>query len=502
MLILPVSRGLDWRIPPLVTLLLILVNTLIYFGAQHDENTRAIRAYYYYAESTLPQIELPRYVKHLEAHGHVREAIDAEQALAQMDQNDKWFPVLQKMETDEVFMQQLRADKIITPSEVKYAEWREARNEYERRQNKRPPLTDRFGFKTAAPTLASLFGHMFLHGDFSHLLGNMAILFIIGCLVEKTLGWRRYLCFYLLSGLGAVAFFWLFSSANMNTVIGASGAISGVMAMFVALYGFQKIRFFYWALVYFGFFTAPAIIVLPYWLIGELYQHFFARSSGVAYMAHFGGLVTGTALIAALRVYEKILGRPRAAAPTNEAPTAPLPPLLPGQLAKIDALLGELRIDEARQALARLARKHPRDIAVLERYYQVARYAPASEDYHRAAALIFTLPENAPDSERLVRECFVDYLKRAQPTVRLSADLLVSLIRHLARAGYTADAERLTQALARRAPEDARLPDLLLRVAGAYQKAGNAAGRDALIARLHAQHPDSEAARTAAIISH
>ena len=54
----------------------------------------------------------------------------------------------------------------------------------------------------------------------------------------------------------------------------------------------------------------------------------------------------------------------------------------------------------------------------------------------------------------------------------------------------------------RRAPEDARLPDLLLRVAGAYQKAGNAAGRDALIARLHAQHPDSEAARTAAIISH
>ena len=53
MLILPVSHGLDWRIPPLVTLLLILVNTLIYFGAQHDENARAMRAYYYYAESTL-----------------------------------------------------------------------------------------------------------------------------------------------------------------------------------------------------------------------------------------------------------------------------------------------------------------------------------------------------------------------------------------------------------------------------------------------------------------
>ena len=489
MLIIPISRSLDWRRPPLVTLLLILVNTLIFFGLQSGDEKRAAVAYRYYVASSLPQTELPRYVKHLEASGRTREAAEASSAL----NSRRWAQVFMRMDADEDFMRQLRAGQIIVPGETEYTDWRRQRDEFDRLKRNNTRLADRFGFKPAAPTLSGLFGHMFLHGSFDHLLGNMAILFIVGCLVEKTLGWKRYLCFYLLAGLGAAAFDWVFNSTRMIPGIGASGALSGVMAMFVALYGLQKIRFFYWAFIYFDFFTAPAIIVLPFWMINELYQYFFNHGSPVNYMAHFGGLVSGTVLIAA----QHFFGKKKVVAPKDSAPVDPLP----GQLAKIDALLGALRIDEALQSLSRLARKHPHDLAVLNRYYKVSRNAPASDDYHRAAALIFALPESHPGSDDLIHETFVEYLKLAQPTVRFSARQLVTLVRRLARAGHADDAERLTRVLARRAPEDGQLPGLLLLVAEAYRKTGNAVMRDTLISRLHEQYPDSDEARAAKLIA-
>lgn len=489
MLIVPISRSLDWRHPPLLTLLLILVNTLIFFGLQSGDEKRAESAYRYYVASALPRIELPRYVKYLEASGRAREAAEAASAL----NSRRWPRVLAGMEADGDFMRQLRAGQIVVPSDAGYTEWRRQRDEFDQLKRSNARLADRFGFKPAAPTLSGLFGHMFLHGSFDHLLGNMAILFIVGCLVEKTLGWRRYLCFYLLSGLGAAAFDWAFNGARMVPGIGASGAISGVMAMFVALYGLRRIRFFYWAFVYFDFFTAPAIIVLPFWMLNELYQYFFNHGSPVNYMAHFGGLVTGAALIAALRFF----GRQKVVAPRNDAPADPLPE----QLARVDAQLGALRIDEALQSLRRLARKHPQDLAVLNRYYKVSRNRPAGDDYHRAAALIFALSEGYPGSDGLIHETFVEYLKLAQPTVRFSARQLVTLTRRLARAGYVDDAERLTRVLARRAPEAGDLPGLLLLVAEAYRKTGNAAMRDTLISRLHAHYPDSDEARAARLIA-
>ena len=77
MLIIPVSRSPDWRHPPLITLLLILINTLIFFGLQSGDEQREARARQYYAESTLPQLELPRYIRHLEETWQSRQAAQA-----------------------------------------------------------------------------------------------------------------------------------------------------------------------------------------------------------------------------------------------------------------------------------------------------------------------------------------------------------------------------------------------------------------------------------------
>lgn len=483
MLIVPVSRQPDWRRPPLVTLLLILVNCLVFFGLQSGDERRQEKAYRYYAASTLPGAELPRYVRELERTGRGREAAPLARALAE----GEWPVALAAMEGDRAFMRRLRAGQVIPAGDPERASWQRQRAEFDRLQG--ATMLARFGFRPADPTLAGFFGHMFLHASFDHLLGNMAILFIVGYMVEEALGKRRYLAFYLLAGLGAGALDFVVNSGRTVPGIGASGAISGVMAMFVVLYGMRRIRFFYWVLFYFDFFRAPAIIMLPLWIGNELYQHFFSHGSPVNYIAHLGGFLSGAALVAAQRRF----GSASAALPAPEAADDPLP----GQLAKVDALLRALRIDEARGALRRLAEAHPRDGALLARYYKIARTAPASEEFHHAAALIFALPETAHGAGELIHETFKDYLQCARPSVRFSADQLAALTRRLARGGHPDDAERLTRALARRAPEHPQLPGLLLLVAEGFRRAGDETRLRETLGRLHADFPESDAARAA-----
>ena len=485
MLIVPVSRRPDWQNPPLITLALILINCLIFFVWQSGDDQKEERAYRYYAESTLSRIELPRYIAQLESSGRKKEAAAANEALNAKE----WFAVLSRMEADQPFIKRLRAGNVVTPGEDDYASWRRQRDEFDRLQH--ATSVERFGFRPAAPTFSAMIGHMFLHGSFDHLLGNMAILFIVGIAVEEALGKRRYLAFYLLSGIGAGLFDWVFNADRMVPGIGASGAISGVMAMFVALYGLRKIRFFYWALIYFDFFRAPAIIVLPLWIANELYQYLFNHGSMVNYMAHLGGFITGAALIAGQRRF----GKARVVAREQDAPVDPLP----DELARIDSLLGALRIDEALKSLYGLAKTHPQDLAVILRYYKVARNHPASEYFHRAAARVFALPDDTPGGNELVHETFVDYLKTARPSVRFSAPQLISLIRRLARSGHADDAERLTRVLAKRAPQTEQLPDLLLLVAVAFQRADNQAMCDATLAHLRQDFPESEAAHSGAL---
>ena len=254
MLIIPVSRAPDWRKPPLITLLLILVNVLVYFGIQTKDMDRLQEAYEYYETSCLPAVELPRYVKYLSQKGEREKADSAKKAL----ERKRGWRVLRAMENDADFMKRLYANEIIKQDDEEFKTWREARDHFEKLR--KATLLERYGFKPGAPTFSALIAHMFMHASFDHLLGNMAFLFIVGYMVEEALGKPRFLLFYLLAGMGAGGFDFLFNTGRMTPGIGASGAVSGVMAMFVVLYGMRKIRFFYWILVYFNFFKAPAIL--------------------------------------------------------------------------------------------------------------------------------------------------------------------------------------------------------------------------------------------------
>ena len=150
---------------------------------------------------------------------------------------------------------------------------------------------------TAVPAWLNIFTCMFLHGGWMHLLGNMLYLWIFGNNIEDRLGSGLFVLFYLGTGIvGNLAH--TFFDASWVPLVGASGAISGVMGAYMILYWHTRIL----AIVPLGWYWFT--VKLPAWLflgiyigIQNLFPAYFGRSDGVAYWAHIGGFAAGVAMI-------------------------------------------------------------------------------------------------------------------------------------------------------------------------------------------------------------
>jgi membrane associated rhomboid family serine protease len=154
---------------------------------------------------------------------------------------------------------------------------------------------------SAVPPALSVLTSMFVHGGFLHLAGNMLYLWIFGNNVEEAMGHVKFAIFYLLCGIAAVAAQVLPNPASQIPMVGASGAISGVLGAYMLLYprarvllglplGFLIIELGRW----------PAIWVLVAWFVMQLVMGFFSAPSeagGVAFGAHVGGFVAGCLLV-------------------------------------------------------------------------------------------------------------------------------------------------------------------------------------------------------------
>jgi membrane associated rhomboid family serine protease len=161
---------------------------------------------------------------------------------------------------------------------------------------------------------------MFLHGGWFHLIGNMWFLWVFGNNVEDSMGHVRYLVFYLLSGLAAAAAQTVLNPASAIPMVGASGAISGVMGAYVVLYPRVRVHM----LVVLGFFitrvAVPAFLMLGYWFLLQILgglPSLGEERGGVAFFAHAGGFLAGALLILVFRDPE-LVARHRALAGTVE----------------------------------------------------------------------------------------------------------------------------------------------------------------------------------------
>ncbi|MCS5639907.1 MAG: rhomboid family intramembrane serine protease [Candidatus Marinimicrobia bacterium] len=162
-------------------------------------------------------------------------------------------------------------------------------------------LIRHFGLIPAHWSIISLFTSMFLHGGFTHLLGNMWFLWIFGDNVESALGHVRYLIFYFLCGIGAAVAQTTINLDSMIPMVGASGAISGVLAAYMLQYPKARIHVFMFLFIFFTTFRVPAFVVIGFWFLEQLTNGMGSIgldiSGGVAWFAHIGGFIAGAGLL-------------------------------------------------------------------------------------------------------------------------------------------------------------------------------------------------------------
>jgi membrane associated rhomboid family serine protease len=147
------------------------------------------------------------------------------------------------------------------------------------------------------PSEFTLVSYMFLHGGWEHIIGNMIYLWVFGDDIEDALGSLRFIAFYLLTGIAAALFFVLMDVQSMTPLVGASGAISGILAAYLLLRPCAKVSVFVLRIV---------VRVRAYWVIGgwvllQVYQIASHTNDGVAYVAHGGGLIAGALLFLIMR---------------------------------------------------------------------------------------------------------------------------------------------------------------------------------------------------------
>ncbi|MGE5813512.1 MAG: rhomboid family intramembrane serine protease, partial [Acidobacteriota bacterium] len=151
---------------------------------------------------------------------------------------------------------------------------------------------------------------MFLHGSWMHLIGNMWFLWLFGNNIEDSMTRPRFLVFYLLSGLAAAFLQVALQPDSTVPMVGASGAISGVMGAYLVLY--PRVRVYTW--VPLGFFMTsialPAWVMLFYWIalqfVGGVGSIASAQKGGTAFWAHVGGFAAGALLVLVFRRRDRV----------------------------------------------------------------------------------------------------------------------------------------------------------------------------------------------------
>ena len=144
----------------------------------------------------------------------------------------------------------------------------------------------------------TLFSSMFLHGGWMHLIGNMLFLWIFGDNLEDSMGPFGFLLFYLACGLAAGGLQYMADPASTAPMVGASGAIAGVMGGYLLLFPKAKVDVVLIIVIFFRVFTIPAWVVLAVWFALQTFSGFgdMEGADGVAYWAHVGGFVAGLVL--------------------------------------------------------------------------------------------------------------------------------------------------------------------------------------------------------------
>jgi membrane associated rhomboid family serine protease len=272
--LLLVPLGEEGRPAPRVTLVLIVLNAVVFAWTSRAATTRA----------AAEEAEIERV-----AAWTVRVAADQAPSLAALARDAP--SVLALLEGDARWRQEVTSPVLRERLEACLEDYRALR--------RRHPF-HRFGFVPSEVTPLRLVTHQFLHADALHLAGNMLFLWAVGSLVELSLGAGTFLAAYLASGVAAALAHWAGHPGSAEPAVGASGAISGLIGIFALRHGAEPLRLAVVAMA----FAAPRLYVVTWpawifpalWLAEQLLLVAIGAALKIAFLAHFGGFAFGAAL--------------------------------------------------------------------------------------------------------------------------------------------------------------------------------------------------------------
>ncbi|SVA75035.1 uncharacterized protein METZ01_LOCUS127889, partial [marine metagenome] len=150
---------------------------------------------------------------------------------------------------------------------------------------------------SAIPASLTIISSMFMHGGWMHLMSNMVYLWIFGDNIEDSMGRGKFVLFYLLCGLAAALTQAMIDPTSEVPMIGASGAIAGILGAYLVLHPKANVNVLFWIIIFITTVRVPAFIVLGVWIVGQFFSVAGGGDTGVAYLAHIGGFITGMLLI-------------------------------------------------------------------------------------------------------------------------------------------------------------------------------------------------------------
>jgi membrane associated rhomboid family serine protease len=304
----------------------------------------------------------------------------------------------------------------------------------------------KWGYIPADRSLLALLTYMFVHGGWLHLLGNLLLLYITGPFIEDLWGRPIYAAFYLTMGALSALMYASHYPNFAGPLIGASGAIAGVMGAFLINFYKTKINFFYWIGFFFrGTFEAPAFVMLPLWVLLEFFNANVIDSiqadggggGGVAHWAHVWGFVFGVLVAVGLK-YLKI--EEKYIHPKIEAK-------IQSEEGAVDAVITAMhkknmgRIDEAYDILRDEARKNPMKKDVVDALWDVGIEMEKGEE---ASAFFIKLIENEVrhDQMDVAMKRYLE-LKSKLPQASINATYKLALLQHMLRNNEREEAQKL-----------------------------------------------------------
>jgi hypothetical protein len=311
----------------------------------------------------------------------------------------------------------------------------------------------------------------------------MLFLALLGLMTEAVLGPWLFLGVYLLSGFGGGVLSAMNHFGEFGSVLGASGAIAGLMGACCVVWGMRRIRVFYWFFVIFDYVRVPALALLPVWLGWELWQMWSAPNVGVAFDAHAGGIITGALATFAIRKLgwerREVLDEANEPAPEKDLYTA------------TRSALGKLEFPTARELSERLVRQFPDDREAWRLRLRAWRDRPQDDAWHdanRRLLLQRLTPASSPDEEIAL---YNDYDAVAAGRTRLSEDEKAALGARWLQGQRIAAAERLTLALLQADEPGESARRLALRLALAWHEVGDSVGFQRVAGALYQRCPTS-----------